>query len=183
MAKVHNFKECLEFERKGYERQDKFYMQHFHCIPFNERIPYEENRQYQKSDRDLDFIYNGKVESISEKNRKKDRTDTLFEIWSAWPNDEGWAMHSNATLLCYFMPSSIIVVNMKDMLKILKDPANKISRQVKEYEEGCRSMDIWINGKFYYLPVIRAQNEGYSSISIAFTDEQLKQLGIRFKRF
>lgn len=180
MEKVHNFKECLKFEQEGYDRQDKFYLQHFGCIPFNERIPYEENRRYQKSDRDLDFIYNGEVKSISEKRRKDDFPDTLFEIYSVWPNEKGWAMHSYADLLCYFMPSSVMVVNMQDAVGVLVN--NDIPNQIVRYE-GYTMKDFTINGNKYKLPVIRAQNDGYSTISIALTDSQMRELGIRFKRF
>lgn len=181
MAKVHNFKECLKIEREGYDRQDKFYLQHFHCIPFNERIPYEENRNYQCSDRDLDFIYNGEVKSISEKNRTKDFPDTLFEIYSKYNfNKLGWGMESTATLLCYFLPSSVMVVNMQDAVGVLAN--NDIQKQVGWYE-GYTMNDFTINGNKYKLPIIRAQNDGYSTISIALTDSQMRELGIRFKRF
>lgn len=183
MVKVHNFKECLKIEREGYERQDKFYMQHFGCIPFEERIPYEENRNYQCSDRDLNFIYKGEVKSISEKRRIRDFTDTLFEIYSKYNfNDLGWGMESTADLLCYFMPSSVMVVNMKDAVGVLANPENEIATQVGWYEDYTMK-DFTINGNKYKLPIIRAQNEGYSTISIALTDSQMRELGIRFKRF
>lgn len=180
MVKVHNFRDSQKVEEEGFERQDRFYLEQFGCLPT--RIPWEEDMDFQRGDRDLKIEYCGEEIIVSEKNRTRDFTDTAFEIWSKWPNDKGWGLHSFSKLLCYFLPSSVIIVNMEDMVKILADPKNKISRQVGRYEDTHRYLDIWINGVFYFVPVIRAQNESYSSICIAFTDEQLKQLGVRFKR-
>lgn len=177
-CKVHDFRESQKIEEEGFERQDRFYIEHFGKLPT--RIPWEEDMEFQRGDRDLKIEYFGEEIIVSEKNRTEDYTDTAFEIWSVFPNKTGWSMHSYAKLLCYFLPSSVMIVNMEDMVKILTE--NKISRQVGWYYDNHRYLDIWINGVFYFVPVIRAQNKSYSSICIAFTDEQLKQLGVRFKR-
>lgn len=188
-CKVHDFNDSLEIEREGFERQDKFYLEYFGHLP--QRVRYFDHADIQKSDRDL-YIENkaGELLWISEKNRTEDYTDVLFEIHSDYFGEKpGWGMNSEAKTLAYFLPSTIVLVDMEKMVKILSDPKNKMDKQVECYDEKFRHHDIWINGVVYNLPVIRAKNKNkysnnvYYSVSIAFTDKQLKQLGVSFSRF
>lgn len=189
MEKTHDFNQSMKVEQEGFERQDRFYLEHLGHLPH--RVKYFDYMDIQKSDRDL-YIENnaGKIRWISEKNRTEDYTDVLFEIYSDYFGEKlGWAMHSEADTLAYFLPSSLVLVDMEKMVKILSDPKNKMDKQVECYDEKFRHHDIWVNGVVYNLPVIRAKNKNkysnrvYYSVSIAFTDEQLKQLGVSFRRF
>lgn len=183
VSKIHDFQESLKIEREGFKRQDEFYKKYFGNLPH--RVSYVDYEEIQKSDRDL-FIENaeGKILSVSEKNRTKDYDDVLFEIFSNYYQSiRGWGMDSKADILAYFLPSSLVLVDMPSVVEILSNPANKITKQVEYYEEQLRHHDIWINGQSFNVPVIRARNKKYSTVSIALKDSQMQQLGIRFKRF
>lgn len=181
MEKIHDFNESLKIEVEGFGRQDEFYKKYFGNLPH--RVSFLDYEEIQKSDRDL-FIENadGRILSVSEKNRTEDYDDVIFEIFSNYSTKRGWAVESKADILAYFLPSSVVLVDMSSVVGILSNPENRIMKQVKYYEEQCRFHDIWINGAFYNIPVIRARNKNYSTVSIALKDSQLKQLGVRFKR-
>lgn len=182
-VKINYFKESKKIEEDGYERQNDFYIKHFGHLP--NRITWEEDSKFQSSDRDLEIMnMKGEKVIISEKNRTKDYADTLFEIYSSFNDStKGWAMHSTAKVLAYFMPSSIILLDLPTMVKMLSDPYNKITSQVENIDSGTKEKDIWIYGKPYPARIIKSYNPEYFSLSIAFSDKQLKKLGVWFKRF
>lgn len=182
-VKIHNFKDSQKIEEEGFERQNDFYLKQFGHLPH--RVSYVKYQDIQKSDRDL-FIENkeGKILSISEKNRTKDFNDILFEIYSDYSRSKlGWGIDSEADILAYFLPSSIVILDMQKIVGILSDPENKMTKQVEDIGEGKKYRDIWINGVFYPVTIVKALNKGYFSLSITLKDEQLTNLGVRFKRF
>lgn len=178
--KIHNFKDSQKFEAEGFEIQNDFYLKQFGHLPH--RISWKEDSKYQSSDRDL-YILNKNNEEIhiSEKRRKEDFDDILFEIWSNYNEcKEGWALHSTADLLAYFLPSSTVLLEMQSLVKMLSDPINKIKKQVQLGTN--RNIDIWIYGETYPATLVKTYNETYTTLSITFSEKQLKRLGIRFKR-
>ena len=189
IEKIHNFEDSQKIEESGFGRQNKFYKQYFGNLPH--RVSYVKYKEIQRSDRDL-FIENtkGEVFSISEKNRTEDYDDILFEIYSIYyldgdyRNKTGWGMDSKADLLAYFLPSSVVLVDMKKMVSILSDPCNKITKQVEMIYRGTMDKDIWFYNKPYHSTIVRAYNKsGYWSLSITLKERILKELGVRHRVF
>lgn len=177
---IHDFNDSLKIEQSGFERQDRFYMEYFENLPH--RVTFKENPEFQKSDRDLE-IYNkaGELKTVSEKNRTRQYNDVLFEIYSNYSTKIGWGLDSTADLLAYFLPECMFLVDMPSMVRILQ--RNKLKEQVSYQEEYFKLGTIDIDGNEYKVPLIRANNKGYFSLSIAFTTEQLKRMGVRHKVF
>lgn len=177
---VHDFNNSLKTEQSNFSIQDNFYLKHFGHLPH--RVDFEKFPGIQRQDIDL-HIENRerRVFSISEKFRPDSYGDILFEIYSVYSTEPGWSLTSKADLLAYFLPDTIVLLNMKQMTDILK--RNNLKDQICYQEESFRHKTIYIDDNEYFVPVIRANNKGYFSLSIALNTEQLKKIGVRHKVF
>jgi hypothetical protein len=180
IEKIHNFEDSQKIEESNFSIQDNFYLKHFGHLP--ERVDFEKFPEIQKKDIDL-YITNksGERKSVSEKFRPENHSDICFEIYSIYSTKVGWACESEADLLCYFLPDTAVVLQMDKIVEILK--RNKITKQIDDINEQLKYKDIWIDGETYFVPVIKALNKGYFSLSIAFNEKQLKRMGVRHTVF
>lgn len=177
---VHDFNYSLKTEKSNFEKQDAFYLEHFGNKP--QRIDFEKYPEIQKKDIDL-YIKNkeGIIKSVSEKYRPAKHSDIAFEIFSKYSTDKGWSMDSEADLLAYFLPNNVVLLDMPSMVDILN--RNRMTKQIDDINEQLKYKDIWIDGETYFVPVIKALNKGYFSLSIAFNEKQLKRMGVRHTVF
>lgn len=173
---VHDFNNSLKTEQSNFSIQDNFYLKHFGHLP--QRIDFEKYPEIQKKDIDL-YITNkeGITKSVSEKYRPANHSDIAFEIFSKYSTDKGWSMDSEADLLAYFLPNNVVLLDMPSMVDILN--RNRMTKQIDYINEQLKYKDVWIDGETYFVPVIKALNKGYFSLSIAFNTTQLEKMGVR----
>lgn len=170
-------KDSLKVEQSQFDKQDELYRQWFNNNPH--RIDYNKYPDIQRADIDL-VIKNrvGRPLKISEKYRPYDYGDILFEIFSTYPNKHGWSLESKADILSYWFPTRVVIIDIQKVVETFE--RNEMGKKVWLPDQMKELITMEIDGNIYHPYLIRAVNEGYSSISLAFKFEDLENLGIKF---
>lgn len=170
-------KDSLKVEKSQFEKNDKIYRKLFLNNPH--RVDYNKYPEIQRADIDL-VIKNrqGNPVRISEKYRKVDYGDILFEVYSVFPNDRGWAMGSKADILAYWFPTRVVIIDMKKVVEVFEK--NEVTKKIHLIETSKALHSMILNGKTFYPYIIRADNKGYSTLSITLKFEDLDKLGIKY---
>ena len=174
---MHIMKDSLQIEQSQFEKQDSIYRKLFLNNPH--RIDYEKFPDIQRADIDL-VIKNrsNKPVRISEKYRPYDYGDILFEVWSVYPNKKGWVYETKADILAYWFPARVVIIEIQKVREIFEN--NGISMKTTLPEKTRQMTEIEIEGNIYKPYLISAKNEGYVSLSLAFSLGDLDKLGIKY---
>lgn len=195
---THDFSTSLSYEQSKFSLQDKFYTEKLGAKAITRAcFDNEQGKKLQRMDVDVQFVYEGRVVNVSEKNRKKDFGDLLLEFYSKFPSTPGWMNNSNADYLAYFVPGKVYWINKRelevfynDVLKpVVPDSffAQLMSQNPKESKKVDRFVDI--NGRKEKITVAQAYNKPHDSDADWYTESIcvsfscLKQAGVHVNEF
>lgn len=175
---MSRFETDLEFEKENFNKQDTFYNT-FKGIDKIIRTNFDNinGRKLQENDIDVVLLSNeGRTYTISEKHVRNNYGNLLIEVYSSIESFvSGWMEKSKAKNLVYFIDDEyvpeVVVVNMQELQEVFKK--YKILEQVKsKCGDFCKSnkhsADFLVNicNKEVNCRIIKAQNEGYTTLSI-----------------
>lgn len=183
----YNIEDSIRLERENWPRADKFYLEHLCQNPKRfVRVDYDKHPDIQRNDIDL-VILNESDElfKISEKKRDRDWEDILIEIYSCYSDKIGWGMDSKANKLAYYLPSSVVILEMQPIVEIMR--RNRMTEQIDWIDFRKKNIKVEMDGNTFEVPEIKARNqhketqEVYHSLSICLNRQQLDKLGIKYQ--
>lgn len=188
---VSDFNKDLEFEKGTRTQMDNFYknvwgVQGISVEDYNTKS----GRINQFKDRDVMVLTrSGKEVYISEKYRRGTWDDILVEIFSNYPTRVGWAVNSEADIIAYVRPqqNEVTEIGVKSMMPVANailrtmDPG-LIERLIKSGKNSCK-IKLFLFGKEIGCRLICARNVGYNTISVALSEKELQEMGVKMKSF
>ncbi len=176
---THDFSTSLCYEQSLFPVQDKFYTEQLGAKAIS-RADYEDEigRELQRKDVDVQFVYNGKLINVSEKNRTADYKDLLLEFYSMFPHKRGWMDNSDADYLAYFVPHKVYWIDKRQLEffyhEILKRLVSDDIFQNAMTSFPRRSLSIpnriVIDGQYVNAPVLQAYNHPKDSQTEWYTE-------------
>jgi len=192
----HNFWKSLKVERGKAVSADEFYNNVFeveNIIRFDTES--ERDMDFQRADIDVQLHGWERHSNVSEKFRDTDYNDLYIELYSMYPNVQGWMQNSSADHLAYFFPTRLIWINKKDLISAFEAfvlPSinkAKIEELVTKYPQrnGSLADEISINSSSYKVHYIKSYNKTTSkvwdTIGISVPFHLLGALGVKLKEY
>jgi hypothetical protein len=87
--------------------------------------------------------------NISEKFRTADYNDMFIELYSKYPNINGWGINTQADWIYYHTPENLYVVNAKDIKKISEDMKNNTMPSINHLVEEMQERGSNLNQSYY----------------------------------
>jgi len=184
MDKVSDMREDLSFERSKFEMQDRFYMEKLD-MPTPERYDFNSVTGHIMQKKDIDLSFCG-ILHVSEKHRRKDYNDFLFEIYSVWNENtktKGWSVTGESDLTVLFMPSSVYIFDTKQLHSFIEKVNINIPESTWRIFSEMGSMTDTINIMGDKMTMVKSLNRNYMTLSLAVPFDILKKHGINFKRY
>ena len=191
--KIVSMKDVQKFEA-NYNRADMFYKNVLKAeIVKRYSFQNEEGREFLIKDQSLTIKTNDKESTISEKARDLDWNDIYVEIFSKYPDGEGWIKYTEAEYLAYFFPGRVFWAKMEPIKLLCTDILSKAidSGIYKELlymypkNSGRLSKTFKINTKTYSFNFIQTYHEdgenSYYSIGISLPFVLLMDFRIDYK--
>ena len=195
---THDFSESLSYEQSNFPVQDQFYTEQLGATVITRAdFDDEEGRVLQRMDVDVQFMYNGNLINVSEKNRTRDYGDLLLEFYSKFPDTPGWMNNSNADYLAYFVPGKVYWINKRDLEvfyhnvlePVIPDDyfAQLVHDNPKKSTRVARTINI--NGMRETVTVVQAYNHPWGTSQEWYTEnicvsfDCLARAGVHIQEF
>lgn len=194
----HDFSTSLRYEQSKFPVQDKFYTEQLGAKVIS-RADFKDaiGRELQRKDIDVQFVYNGRLINVSEKNRQVDYGDLLFEFYSKFPHTRGWMDNSDADYLAYFVPHRVYWIDKRQLEEFYhKELKKQVSDSVFNYAMTHFPRRSWrlgtklrINGQWVNASVLQAYNHPWGSEdewyteSISIPYDCIRRAGISVQTF
>lgn len=161
----NDFFKSLEYEQSMYSKADSLYKKLIQNIWFaeyqNDQIfisikrwdfntPEGKIKQLDDIDVTIDIEVNNRIYhyNISEKFRRDDYPDMFVELYSKYPNVEGWGVKSKADVIFYHTPNYLYIIDTnqlkevaKNIMKSVPNIINKMDKndtyRIEESYKGC----------------------------------------------
>ena len=176
---THDFSTSLDYEHSNFPVQDMFYTDQLGAKVIS-RADYEDEigRELQRKDVDVQFVYNGRLINVSEKNRTSDYNDLLLEFYSMFPHKRGWMDNSEADYLAYFVPHKVYWIDKRQLEVFYHEILKRlISDKIFQYamtnfprKSILIPNTIVINGQSVNAPVSQAYNHPKDSQTEWYTE-------------
>ncbi len=188
----HNYNQSLKYEKDQIKKADLFYENNLGVYNIERCVGDDlETLALQRQDVDL-FIENTKGRfAISEKFRKEYYGDVLIEIYSKYPDTEGWIYKNGAHSLAYFTPKSILIIRKREIsdwickMNIKTEIIPQIQQLLENSLKKSSMVKIEIQGA--QVPLIIAHNEigqaKWDTVSIGLNKSILEKIGVRYKEY
>lgn len=188
MDKVSDMREDISFERSNFEIQDRFYREKFRAWSTPERYDFNSVTGHimQKKDIDLSFWCDIGFIQVSEKHRRKDYNDFLFEIFSVWNENtrtKGWSVTGESDITFLFMPSSVYIFDTKQLHSFIEKVTNNIPDSTWRIFSEMGSMTDTINIMGEKMTLVKSLNRNYMTLSLAVSFDILKKHGVNIERY
>ena len=192
----HNFWKSLKVERGKAVSADEFYYNVFeveNIIRFDTES--ERDIDFQRADIDVQLHAWERHTNVSEKFRDTDYNDLYIELYSMYPNVQGWMQNSSADHLAYFFPTRLIWIDKKDLISafnalVLPSINNaKIEELITKSPQrnGSITAEVSINSNRYKVRYIKAYNKTTSkvwgTIGVSVPFNLLGAIGVKLKEY
>ena len=201
-SNMNDFKNSLEYEHKGFPRQDRFYREILKAVQII-RIPFNgtRNKALQRSDIDLKlrFILNGVVKEydISEKRRSKNFRDIFIELKSFWGNGTQFELGSfvkcTADFLMYFTPTKVYIIRMKALqdfydayldIPLIDSTLMDLYKEYAGTDKGVKQVYVKIGSRSERITAVHSfDREGHDGLGICIPVETLRAHGIEVREY
>lgn len=137
----HHYDTSVSYEKEWHHRANFFY---FSKYPNGKIRRYDANTpehiQFQKQDIDVSILFQDKIVHLSEKFRQKDYGDLLIEIYSKYPEKEGWMDNSVADFLVYFCENKVYIIRKTELYQwyIRENIIEKLSAEIQNFHQQNR---------------------------------------------
>ena len=191
---IHNFEQSLQNERSKADFADSFYCERFRA---SEIVRYcsdsEVDMSFQRKDIDVSFTVEGKQYHISEKFRETDYGDLYIEIYSKYPQIEGWMHTGSPDVVVYFTPRAVYRI-MHESLKVFcieklfpKIP-EKWLQEMYDSRKTIVSKKITLDNFTFPINIIQAHNKptsgsSWATIGVSVPFDVLKKFGVKIKKY
>lgn len=190
----HDFYRSFGHEHEQTARADEFYRQLPGC---GKIIRYdsgsEEDMLFQRQDIDVSVEINGRQYFISEKFRDIDYGDIYLEIYSKYPDVQGWMSTGSPDALVYFTPKNVCWISHPGLhafysRKLLPVLSSEIIHDVYLSRQTRRRIRVVLNGKSFFVTLIQAHNrlsDGtcWETIGVAVPLNLLEQSDVKMKKW
>lgn len=189
---LHNFKVSLQHEREQAEKADKFYKTVLGATRI-QRFNTESDADMFMQRQDVDLVLELKNVSykISEKFRDKDYADLFVEVFSKYPETQGWLFTGSPNAILYFTPQNVYWITHTSLKKFCVEklfPA--INNDVYDYlyhsHKTIISKNVIIENISVPVNFIQAHNkdgEEWETIGIAVKFEVLEKFGVKYRKY
>ncbi len=193
MKTIHNFNKSLLFERKKADFADNFYHSVL-CVSEIRRFnaDNEHDMHYQKQDIDVKIKLKEIIYMISEKFREKDFGDLYIEVYSMYPEVDGWMKTGNPDVIMYFTPNNACWISHRS-LKYFYDnillPHLNSEWFCEIFSSGNTIMNkqIKIENETYKISIIQAHNkknnDEWKTMGVGIPYSLLDKSGVKYKKF
>lgn len=194
---AHHFYESRHVETSHFETADRFYRKFLHAVHI-ERFDYNTagGKQKQKADIDVTLsLADGTIFTVSEKKRTRDFDDLYLEVYSKFPDVQGWTAGSEAGFLAYFFPKRVFWAGFLQIRRFYREslcprlPEEMFLNLKNGHERQNAKAEIFLKiaGISYPVLLIQAYNESdgnaWYTMGISIPFQMLKDNHIRFKIF
>lgn len=208
MDKLNNdFYNALDYERSMFGKTDIFYEKWIKNIlyasyPWNlmeinlSRWDWNtpEGRTKQMSDIDITIdvdVKSGQIKNhynISEKFRTDDYGDMFIELYSKYPNVNGWGPTTEADLIFYHTPKNLYYIDAKDIKRVSNDIMNTINinhLNDEMVEWGTNRTEREYNGfhlDFIKVPTYVNDKKLWTGIGVCIQWDVLRKLNVKYEK-
>lgn len=184
---MDTFKEQLNYALRCEPTADLFYKKQFDALVKRYDWADEYGREMQRRDIDCTIYKDGGSPiNLSEKFRDDDWGDMAIEIYSQYPNIQGWALTSQADLYAYHTPESLYMVpvpevrnwlldNHEALIAICDKVAVSSSNRIKSDINGVK-MD-------FIKSYTRTANASWMGICVCIKWKDLEKFNINYKKY
>lgn len=176
----NDFFKSLEYEQSMYSKADSFYKKLIQNIWFaeykNDQIfisikrwdfntPEGKIKQLDDIDVTIDIEVNNRIYhyDISEKFRRDDYLDMFVELYSKYPNVEGWGVKSKANVIFYHTPNYLYIIDTNQLKEVAKNIMKIVPKVVDEMNRnGTYRVEEYYEEKDYFLDFIKTPTYLYN---------------------